>query len=36
MRFAGYLCTVLCTIIILGCSATEEGGFLEKPMSLLG
>ena len=35
MRFAGYLCTVLCTIVILGCSATEDGGFLEKPMSLL-
>ena len=35
MNLAKYLCLVLSTIIILGCSATDEGGFLEKPMSLL-
>ena len=35
MNLAKYMCLVLCTIIILGCSATDKGGFLEKPMNLL-
>lgn len=35
MKLIKYLCIILISIVIAGCSSTEEGGFLEKPMKLL-